>query len=148
MPPIPRSIDWRRVPAKTLTLFYPGQSTTSGCAAPNMPARRPSSRRRSLPDLPQRARRRSSATSWSRADKLEPTPPAGKNGVKQLNVQVAYDNENAYFRFQWKTKNPYPGEAYPYYRFDGKEWKPYGAPRLDAGATRASSRRSTKTACR
>jgi hypothetical protein len=47
-----------------------------------------------------------------------------------LSLQVAYDNENAYFRFQWRTKNPYPGEAYPYYRYDGKEWKPHAGPRL------------------
>jgi hypothetical protein len=63
---------------------------------------------------------------------LEPTPVAGKNGVIQLNLQVAYDNENAYFRAQWKTRNPYPGEAHPFVRYDGKEWKPYGFPKLDA----------------
>jgi hypothetical protein len=65
---------------------------------------------------------------------LEPTPPAGKNGSLALNVQVAYDDQHAYLRFQWKTKNSYPGDGYPYYRFDGKEWKAYGAPRLSAPA--------------
>jgi hypothetical protein len=70
-----------------------------------------------------------------KANKLEPAPVEGKNGSVQLSVQVAYDNETAYFRFQWKTRNPYPGEAYPFLRFDGKEWKPYGNQRL-AGAVR------------
>src|SRR3989344_2085267 len=51
--------------------------------------------------------------------------------VIDLKVQAAYDNKNLYWRFQWKTKNNYPGSAYPFYRFDGKEWKKYGAPRLD-----------------
>jgi hypothetical protein len=49
-----------------------------------------------------------------------------------LNVQVAYDNENAYFRFAWRTQGNQPGDAYPYYRFDGKDWRPYGGPRLAA----------------
>jgi hypothetical protein len=66
-----------------------------------------------------------------KANPLEPTPVAGKNGVIQLNLQIAYDNENAYFRAQWKTRNPYPGEAHPFVRYDGKEWKPYGFPKLD-----------------
>jgi hypothetical protein len=70
-----------------------------------------------------------------KANKLEPAPVEGKNGSVQLSLQVAYDNETAYFRFQWKTRNPYPGEAYPFLRFDGKEWKPYGNQRL-AGAVR------------
>jgi hypothetical protein len=70
-----------------------------------------------------------------KANKLEPAPVEGKNGSVQLSLQVAYDKENAYFRFQWKTRNPYPGEAYPFLRFDGKEWKPYGNQRL-AGAVR------------
>ena len=48
-----------------------------------------------------------------------------------MSFQVAYDNQNAYFRAQWKTRNPYPGEAHPFVRFDGKEWKPYGYPKLD-----------------
>jgi hypothetical protein len=66
------------------------------------------------------------------AKPLEPTPVAGKNGVIQLNLQVAHDNENAYLRAQWKTRNPHPGEAHPFVRFNGKEWKTYGFPKLDA----------------
>jgi hypothetical protein len=65
---------------------------------------------------------------------LEPTPPTGKNGSLPLSVQVAYDDQNAYFRFQWKTRSNQPGDGYPQYRFDGKEWKSYGAPRLSAPA--------------
>jgi hypothetical protein len=67
-----------------------------------------------------------------KANKLEPMPVEGKNGVVPLSLQVAYDKENAYFRAQWKTRNPYPGEAHPFLRFDGKEWKQYGYPKLDA----------------
>ena len=62
---------------------------------------------------------------------LEPTPVKGKNGSVDLKVQAAYDARNAYLRFQWKTLNPYPGSEHQYLRFDGKEWKVYGYPRLD-----------------
>jgi len=62
---------------------------------------------------------------------LEPTPIEGKNGALELKVQAAYDAKNAYFRFQWKTQNSYPGTEHQYLRFDGKEWKVYGYPKLD-----------------
>ena len=46
-------------------------------------------------------------------------------------MQAAYDDKNAYFRFQWKTQNAFPGTEHQYLRFDGKEWKVYGFPKLD-----------------
>jgi hypothetical protein len=58
-------------------------------------------------------------------------PVAGKNGSVELQVQAAYDEKNAYLRFQWKTQNPFPGTEHQYLRFDGKEWKVYGFPKLD-----------------
>ena len=124
------TIDWARVPGKTVTLLYPGQSTYQWL-------------RSSGHDGARRTRTGAACTACHEGEEqkigarvvkggeLEPTPPAGKDGSKQLDVQVAYDNENAYFRLRWKTKNPYPGEAYPMYRFDGTAWKPYGGPRLD-----------------
>jgi hypothetical protein len=48
-----------------------------------------------------------------------------------LSVQAAYDAKNAYLRLGWKTQGAAPGIEYPYLRFDGKEWKGYGGPRLD-----------------
>ena len=62
---------------------------------------------------------------------LEPMPVKGKNGTVDLKFQAAYDAKNAYLRFQWKTLNPYPGSEHQYLRFDGKEWKVYGYPKLD-----------------
>jgi hypothetical protein len=61
---------------------------------------------------------------------LEPHPIAGKQAVIELAVQAAYDNDNAYFRFQWKTRNTFAGTAHPHWRFDGKNWQAYGSPRL------------------
>jgi hypothetical protein len=56
---------------------------------------------------------------------------AGKSGYKDLAVQAAYDARNAYLRFQWKTDNAYAGTEHQYLRFDGKEWKVWGYPKLD-----------------
>ena len=62
---------------------------------------------------------------------LEPSPVEGKPGSMKLALQVAYDDAHAYFRAQWKTRNPYPRYAHPYWRFDGKAWKAFGGPKLN-----------------
>ncbi len=46
-------------------------------------------------------------------------------------MQAAYDAKNLYLRYQWKTNNPYGGNEHQYLRFDGKEWKVWGFPKLD-----------------
>ena len=126
----PASIDWAGVPAKTVTLFYPAQSSYQWLRSAGHPGGKMvasgaaclACHKDSEEKLGERL---------VKANKLEPTPVEGKNGVVKLGFQVAYDNEYAYFRAQWKTRNPYPGEAHPFVRFDGKEWKPYGFPKLD-----------------
>jgi len=129
----PATIDWNGVPARTLTLFYPGQSTfqwlrSSGHQGAAVVGQ-------GTPCVAcHKGQEAKLGDKVVKGGALEPTPPAGKNGSLPLSVQVAYDDQNAYFRFQWKTKSNYPGDGYPYYRFDGKEWKAYGAPRLSAPA--------------
>lgn len=124
------AINWSRVPSKTLTLFYPGTSTFQWLRSPEHAGAQPVLGGAACVTC-HNGQEEQKGNSLVKGGKLEPTPPGGKDGTKQLNVQIAYDNENAYFRFQWKTKNAYPGDAYPMYRFDGKEWKLYGGPRLD-----------------
>jgi hypothetical protein len=63
-------------------------------------------------------------------ERLEPHPIDGKQAVIDLAVQAAHDSDNLYFRFQWKTLNSYPGSAHPHWRYDGKDWKAMGWPRL------------------
>ena len=129
----PATIDWNQVPSGSLTLFYPGQSTFQWLRSPGhkgaavMPYGTPCV-------SCHKGQEAKLGDKIVKGGPLEPTPPAGKNGSLALNVQVAYDDQNAYFRFQWKTKNSYAGDGYPYYRFDGKEWTAYGAPRLSAPA--------------
>jgi hypothetical protein len=129
----PATIDWNAVPSKTVTLFYPGQSTYQWLRSPAHPgaAMMPSG---GACLTCHKGQEEKMGNKLVKANPLEPTPPEGKSGVLPLTFQVAYDSQFAYFRLQWKTKNPYPGEAYPFYRFDGKEWKPYAAPRLSAAA--------------
>ncbi len=124
------SIDWSRVPARTITLFYPGQSTFQWLRGPDHAGAQAVSSGTACTAC-HNGQEQKLGNSLVKGGRLEPTPPSGKEGVKQLNVQVAYDSENAYFRFQWRTKNSYPGDAYPMYRFNGKEWILYGGPRLD-----------------
>ena len=128
------TLDWKRVPTKTLTLFYPAQSTYQWLRGADHPGSSMVAQGTSCVTC-HNGQEQKLGEKLVKANKLEPAPVEGKNGTVPLSVQVAYDNENAYFRFQWKTRNPYPGEAYPFLRFDGKEWKPYGNQRL-AGAVR------------
>jgi len=127
----PATINWTSIPAKTVTLFYPGQSSYQWLRSPDHPGAQMVNGGGACLTCHTGTEERL-GNKLVKANKLEPTPVDGKNGVVQLSFQAAYDSENAYFRFQWKTRNPYPGEAYPSLRFDGKEWKPYGNQRLAA----------------
>lgn len=130
----PESINWKGVPAQTVKLFYPGQSTYQWLRSSEHPGASMVSGGGACVACHKDAEEKL-GNNLVKGGKLEPAPVEGKNGVVPVSVQVAYDNENAYFRFQWKTRNNYPGEAYPFIRFDGKEWKNYGNQRLN-GAVR------------
>jgi len=127
----PSSIDWSGVPARTVTLFYPGQSTYQWLRSAEHPGAKMIAGGGACLTCHKGSEEKLGGK-LVKANKLEPTPIEGKNGALPLSVQIAYDNENAYFRFQWKTNAAHPGDAYPFYRFDGKEWKPYGNQRLAA----------------
>ncbi|MBK5205481.1 MAG: hypothetical protein JJD98_08735 [Polaromonas sp.] len=129
----PAKINWTTVPTTKLTLFYPGQSTYEWLRSNEHKGAN-------------KVRKGESCVLCHDADDeekelgnklvkggpLEPMPVAGKEGYKDLAVQAAFDDKNAYLRFQWKTQNPaYSGTEHQYLRFDGKEWKVYGHPKLD-----------------
>ena len=129
----PARINWAKVPATTIPLFYPGQSSYEWV--------RSDAHKGAVKEV----KRGDSCTSCHdeedaekdmgeklvKGGPLEPTPVKGKEGYKALKVQAAYDDKNAYLRFQWKTQNAYPGTEHQYLRFDGKEWKVWGFPKLD-----------------
>ena len=128
----PAGIDWSKVPAKTVTLFYPGQSSYEWLVGDHKGEKGGPAVKRGQSCLKcHEDEEKKMGESLVKGGKLEPTPVKGKNGWVDLGVQAAYDANNVYLRFQWKTQAAFPGSEYPYYRFDGKEWKVYGQPRLD-----------------
>jgi Ethylbenzene dehydrogenase len=127
----PSTINWASVPSRTLTLLYPAQSTYQWLRSPEHPGAGMVTGGGACMTC-HKGQEEKLGNKLVKTNPLEPAAPEGKSGVLPLAVQMAYDNEFAYFRFQWKTKNPYPGEAYPMYRYDGKEWKLTGGPRLNA----------------
>ena len=125
----PAQIDWSKVPASPVVLFYPGQSSHEwlltkhpGADAVKSGTACVSCHKDAGKSLGERI---------VKGGALEPTPVKGKNGSVDLNVQAAYDAANLYLRLQWKTLNAYPGSEHQYLRYDGKEWKVYGYPKLD-----------------
>ena len=127
------TLDWKRIPTRTLTLFYPAQASYQWVRGADHPGASMVAQGTSCVTC-HTGQEEKLGNKLVKANPLEPTPVSGKNGVLNLNVQVAYDNQNAYFRFQWKTQGNTPGDAYPVYRFDGTGWNAYGQPRLHPAA--------------
>lgn len=122
--------DWSSVPEKTITLFYPGQSSWQWL------------RSRDHKRADKQVRAGASCVSCHEGEeqiigektvsgkRLESLDLVGKQATIVLRVQAAYDDTNLYWRFRWDTKNPFPGRAHPQLRYDGKQWAQYGYPRL------------------
>lgn len=129
----PAAIDWSRIPATKVGLLYPGQSSYEWLRSDAHKGAAKETRRgdscTSCHDDPKEEQIQGTKILKGNHP-LEPlvTALAGKPGFVDLSVQAAYDDKNAYLRFQYKAKEP--GHHYPAYRFDGKEWKSYGAQRL------------------
>lgn len=126
----PDAAQWAQVPAAKLTLFYPGQSSYEWLRGSQHDGAKGVAKGQSCVKC-HRGDEQELGSKLVKGGALEPAPVKGKNGSVELAVQVAYDTRNAYFRLQWKTQNPYPGTEHPYLRFDGKEWKVFGYPKLD-----------------
>ena len=129
----PAKISWSTVPATPVALFYPGQSSYEWLRSDgHQGASRQVKRGDACVACHDEAQAEADmGAKLVKAGPLEPTPVAGKPGHVDLKVQAAFDDNNAYLRFQWKTANPYPGTEHQYLRFDGREWKVYGYPKLD-----------------
>jgi len=124
------TIDWSKVPARTVTLFYPGQSSYQWLQSESHKGAAAVKGDQACV-LCHKGQEKKLGDAIVKGGPLEPTPVKDKNGSVDLTVQAAYDAKNAYLRFQWKTRNPFPGNEHQYLRFDGKEWKVYGYPKLD-----------------
>ncbi len=124
------AIDWSSISTNTVTLFYPGQSSYQWLrSSEHKRAHRKTMQGDSCISCHEDEEQDIGELIVS-GERLEPHPIAGKQAVIDLGVQAAHDSENLYLRFQWKTRNPYPGTAHPHWQFDGKDWKAMGWPRL------------------
>lgn len=129
----PSSINWTSIPATQVGLFYPGQSSYEWVRSPahKGAVSKVEKGQSCVSCHDEKDAEKDLGETLVKAGRLEPNPVAGKPGHVDLKVQAAYDDRNAYLRFQWKTANAYPGTEHQYLRFDGKEWKVYGFPKLD-----------------
>lgn len=128
----PATIDWTQVPTSTVSLFYPGQSSYEWLRRDHngVKGAKAVSSGQACGKCHEGGEKKLGAKLVKKGP-LEPMPVTGKLGSVELKVQTAYDATNAYFRFQWKTQNPYPGTEHQYLRFNGTEWKVHGFPKLD-----------------
>lgn len=129
----PAKINWSKIKATTIPLFYPGQSSyewlrSDAHKGANKEVKRGDS---CVSCHDEEDAEKDLGEKLVKAGPLEPMPIKGKSGHKDLSIQAAYDAKNVYLRYEWKTDNPYPGTEHQYLRFDGKEWKVWGFPKLD-----------------
>jgi len=128
----PAKIEWSKIAAVDIALFYPGQTTYEWLRSKSHGGSGKVTRGGACvschdePDAEQEL-----GNKLVKGGPLEPMPVAGKNGQIELKVQAAFDDKNAYMRFQWKTQQAFPGTEHQYLRFDGKHWNVYGFPKLD-----------------
>jgi hypothetical protein len=129
----PAKIDWTKIKATSVPLFYPGQSSYEWLRSDaHKGAAKEVKRGDSCVSChDEKDAEKDMGEKIVKGGPLEPTPIKGKSGYKDLSVQAAYDAKNLYLRYEWKTDNPYPGVEHQYLRFDGKEWKVWGFPKLD-----------------
>ena len=125
----PAAINWSKVAAANVPLFYPGQSSYEWLRTSAHPGQKMVQDGLACITC-HKGTEKKLGEKLVKGGPLEPTPVKGKTGYKDLKVQAAYDASNLYLRFQWQTQGKRPGNNYPYYRFDGQGWARYGGPRL------------------
>jgi hypothetical protein len=125
-----RTIDWSKVPTKSITFFYPGQSTYNWLLTPEHKGGRAVAQGRPCLSCHE-GDEKDLGNKLVKGGTLEPAPIAGKNGTIDVAVQAAHDAEYVYFRFQWKSNLNREGRMHDYIRFDGTQWKWYGHDRND-----------------
>jgi Ethylbenzene dehydrogenase len=126
----PRTIDWQTIPAKSITLFYPGESTYDWLVSPGHKGARSVKQGKSCVSCHE-ADEKDLGSKLVKGGSIEPAPIPGKNGLIDVALQASHDAEYVYFRFQWKTNMSREGRMHDYVRFDGKQWKWYGHDRND-----------------
>lgn len=120
--------DWSRVPVKDLALFYPGQASWEFLTGDEHPGSEFIQDGESCNTCHE-------GTEGELGEALveggpnERDPISGKAPIVNLKAQAAYDDDYAYFRFQWRSDDP--GANHTLWQFDGTKWVKAGGPKPD-----------------
>jgi hypothetical protein len=96
----PATIDWSKVPAKSVTLFYPGQSTYDWLLSPDHKKGDKQTAQGKACLSCHEGDEADIGNKLVKGGPLEPAPIPGKNGTLPFSVQAAHDKEFVYFRMQ------------------------------------------------
>ena len=119
--------DWEKIPAKTVTLFYPGQTSwqyLTSAAHPGAPAIETGC------VTCHAGQEKALGAKLVQAGPRESDPIAGKIPAIDLTVRAAYDTEFVYFQFRWPTQAPHA--MHTLWRYDGKQWVAWGGEKPEA----------------
>src|SRR3989338_4624972 len=97
----PAKIDWSKIPAKELTLFYPGQSSWEWMISAAHKAGAIGVRDGKNCNECHTGEEKDMGDVIVSGKKLEPKPLSGKPGSAKVAVQAAFDSDNLYLRAQW-----------------------------------------------
>jgi len=123
--------DWNSIPTTVVKLFYPGQSTFDWLRSPEHKRVYKKVAEGEACVSCHEGEEQILGEANVVASRLEPDPIEGKNPTVDLGVQIAYDTENVYFRYQWKTQMDRAGAMHDYMRYDGEKWAFFGGPRSE-----------------
>jgi hypothetical protein len=121
--------DWSQIPSKTVTLFYPGQGGYQWLRSRDHKRADKKVKRGDACISCHEGEEATMGKLLVSGERLEPDPINGKNGSVDLKIQVAHDNKNLHWRFQWKTNMNRAGQMHNYIVYDGANWKFLGGPR-------------------
>lgn len=101
--PIASDIQWDKLNSKSITLFYPGQSSWEWLLTKHSAAK---SVRKGAPCLEcHEDEEKDMGATLVSGKKLESSPIKGKPGSIKASLKTAYDDESIYFQIQWKDTN-------------------------------------------
>lgn len=123
------NVEWSTVPARSVMLFYPGQSSYQWLRGPGHAAGMAAVSAGAPCSACHTGQEATLGERIAAGGLLEPEPISGKRGAIELRVQTAYDDEQLYLRLQWPTQQDRPGQVHDFLRWDGQGWSPFGGPR-------------------
>ena len=120
------SVDWSKVKARKVRMFYPGQSSYEWLRDPEHKKADQQIKDGEACLECHKGEQKSLGEILVEENRLEDNPIADKVSYLRMGVQAAFDSTYLYMRFQWKTAADKPGDMGNFLRFDGSEWQWYG----------------------